>query len=449
MNNEEPQLTQIANLQISHEGHKLPEQAKVAETSIPRPFGFLDLINQWQPMGIRVVLNLPFIGNDQDFLFAIRNGPFIPRHDKTYRDYDMPDTTGGLGGIMTMLSYGWNNMRNVIHGKPQWAQKPNDQKEAVYITYYDYPPILSALSTMFRKWCGAMEYRIRVVSGFSTQGYLMAGMLKNVPSRVGVYNAYQVMAAIPRQDHSYREFMQNSYVMSDTSMFRHFKLHVPYEYPSPWYDQFNWIANRSRPSRNFYYKGKQTGIFNSLPVMNEPHGDNYIVIGMRGSLNTSVNQAQISFELEYRACEGFQFADPGLPSGDYMKPYNSSPISVFNSKVVTIPAQGVIPESDGIGIPRETPTATPANRSAGLSARITTPSLPGIPSVSLNTRVGRRRARHADSEGIEITDDDYDSDPAIPKPGEPLNHGPEEHPLTRLNNLRKNIRSGVGDSLYR
>ena len=64
MNNEEPQLTQIANIQVANAGHKLPEQAQVSTCSIPRPFGFSHLINQWQPMGIRVTLNIPFIGND-------------------------------------------------------------------------------------------------------------------------------------------------------------------------------------------------------------------------------------------------------------------------------------------------------------------------------------------------------------------------------------------------
>nr|UMO75667.1 MAG: putative capsid protein 3 [Polycipiviridae sp.] len=424
MNNEEPQLTQIANLQISHEGHKLPEQSQVAETSIPRPFSFINLINQWQPMGIRVVLNLPFIGNDKDFLFAIRNGPFIPRFDKTYLDYAMPDSTSGLGiSNEKIQSYGFNNMRNVIHGKHEWSQLPSDTKEAVYITYYDYPPILSMLSTMFRKWRGAMEYRIRVVSGFSTQGYLIAGMLKNVPSHVGVFNAYKVMSAIPRQDASYREIMQNSYIMSDTSMFRHFKIHVPYEYPSPWYDQFNWIANRSRPSKNFYLPGPSNGVKSSQPVMNEPHGDNFIVIGMRGALNTSVNQAQISFELEYRAVEGFQFADPGLPLGDFLYPYDTPPVPANNPKVVTFPAVSNPPNSDGIGIPHN----------VNLLSRAAFDAIPA--SRTTARRVRPRMARSVDVEDSMSEYDDYEE----PKPNEPLDHGPGIHPLDRLNNLRKNL----------
>lgn len=153
MNNEEPELTQIANLQIAHEGHKLPEQSQVAQSSIPRPFNFMNLINQWQPMGIRVVLNLPFIGNDKDFIFAIRNGPFIPRFDKTYTDAGMYSDAATPTDI-TINSYAFNNMKNVIHATKKWSAPPADVKESIYITYYDYPPVLSQLSTMFRKWRG-------------------------------------------------------------------------------------------------------------------------------------------------------------------------------------------------------------------------------------------------------------------------------------------------------
>lgn len=347
MNNEEPELTQIANLQISHEGHKLPEQAQVASTSIPRPFTFMTLINQWQPMGVRVVLNIPFIGNDRDFLFAIRNGPFIPRFDKMYKDAGLYNDAGTANDL-TINSYAFNNMKNVLHATKKWREPPTSEKESIYITYYDYPPVLAELATMFRKWRGSMEYRIRVISGFSTQGYLFAGLLRNSPSYAAVFDQYKVLNSVARQDDSYREVMQNSYIMSDTSMFRHFKIHVPYEYPSPWYDQYRWIGNRSRPAELFQAGGTDDPYKASNMIFNEPHGDNFIVIGMRGSLNTSVNQAQISFELEYRAGEDFQFADPGLPTGDFLKPASGKTLPS-----VQYPDKKY--KSDGIGFP--TPNA--------------------------------------------------------------------------------------------
>lgn len=399
MNNEEPELTQIANLQISHEGHKLPEQSQVAEVSIPRPFSFMNLINQWQPMGVRVVLNLPFIGNDKDFIFAIRNGPFIPRYDKVYTDAGLANSVG-TSDDLSINSYAFNNMKNVLHATKKWQVAPTDVKESIYITYYDYPPVLAQLSTMFRKWRGSMEYRIRVISGFSTQGYLFAGLLRNSPSYVGVFDQYNVLNSVSRQDDSYREVMQNSYIMSDTSMFRHFKIHVPYEYPSPWYDQYRWIGNRSRPSELFgSNNGNIPNSANNL-VWNEPHGDNFIVIGMRGALNTSVNQAQISFELEYRAGEDFQFADPGLPLGDFLRPASSRTL-----QSVQYPDKNYT--SDGIGLPTRTSTNNVQNRMRTQDYNPPPPvnqqPRPGIPGA-LDRLRGRRGKRDVD-EGIDTVDD--------------------------------------------
>lgn len=373
MNNEEPTLTEIANLQIAHEGHKLPEQAQVATSSIPRPFTFMNLINQWQPMGCRVVLNLPFIGNDKDFLFAIRNGPFIPRFDRTYKDAGLYNDNGETGDIQ-INSYAFNNMRNVLHATKKWSVPPSQEKEAVYITYYDYPPLLSTLSTMFRKWRGSMEYRIRVISGFSTQGYLFAGVLRNSPSYAAIFDQFRVLNSIARQDDSYREVMQNSYIMSDTSMFRHFKIHVPYEYPSPWYDQFRWIGNRSRPSELFSGGDGGTPKVASNSIWNEPHGDNFIVIGMRGALNTSVNQAQISFELEYRAGEDFQFADPGLPVGDFLLPAASRTMPKMQ-----VPDSDLT--SDGIGLPKLNKQMNRSNRMGAQNIPPPPQNSPASPSI--------------------------------------------------------------------
>jgi len=291
-NNEEPQLTQIANLQVASAGHKLPEQAQVAVSQIPRPFNFMHLINQWQPMGIRVTLNIPFIGNDKDYIFAIRNGPFIPRFDKTYTDYRLWQATPMAPDTISLQSYAWNNMRNVIHAKPKWTVD-SATKDSIYITQYDYPPPLAQFATMFRKWRGTMCYRIRTVAGFTTQGYPFASMIRNMPSAIGIYNENRILPCVQRQDASYREAMMNSYVMGDTAMVRHFEVSVPYEYPTPWYDQFAWIAKRTRPGINFCQdvptSGKAYKQLSSL--VNEPHGDNFIVIGLRGALNTSVNSA--------------------------------------------------------------------------------------------------------------------------------------------------------------
>nr|WAL01504.1 structural protein [Electric ant polycipivirus 2] len=352
MNAEEPLLAPAANETVSTTGDPLPEQAGVAKQVIPRGISMLNLIHQWQPMGIRIIVNLPFIGNDQDVLFYIRNGPFIPRWDKNYKATnpfkawpkpDLPDDT-------TLRQYAWNNTKNVWLGKS--FDKFNYGQSGVIMTQYDYPPILSTLSQAFRRWRGDMQYRLRSVAGFATQGYLIVAPYKNIFSPIGSYDEYATYPAITRQDTSYREAMMNAYVMADTSMFRHVEVTVPYEYPAPWYDQYAWLARRVSPNSAAVnatvtesdYKTKMGFI-----VTAEPHGDNFIAVMLRGKVETTETGGQIAFELEYRAMEGFQFADPGLPPNDLTEPYEniSSQTRIIYDRVKTVPDPKLT--SDGFG----------------------------------------------------------------------------------------------------
>lgn len=315
MDNQEPQLTQISNLEMLHSGHKLPEQSQTPNGFNVNPTSFSDLIHQWQPMGIRVTLNLPFTGNDKDFLFAIRNGPFIPQFDYSYTDYQNKRATGAdppTNVLIPINEYAYNNMMPVTYAYSQ-AQSIDPNQSAIYITHYDQPPPLASFSTMFRKWRGTMHYRIRVVAGFTTQGYVFTTMYRNVRRGPMVVNRAKYAASVVGQDSSYRQGMVNSYVMGDTAMFRHFEIQVPFEYPQPYYDQFNWIANRTRPHLIFRSTNDPSRTTTISSIYNEPFGDNFILFGLRGKLESSVSGSQISFELEYRAGDDFQFSDPFLP----------------------------------------------------------------------------------------------------------------------------------------
>jgi hypothetical protein len=306
MNPPEPLLDPAANVQVSTTGHKLPEQAQISKVVVPRPVSMSALMYQWQPMGIRVLINLPFTGNDEDFLFIIRNGPFIPYWSQEYdiKSPDTPTSNADLKG--PFKNYAWNNMRNVLHGLTKFQKFPD--KFGIFITQYDLPPILSTMATAFRRWRGDMQYRIRTVAGFATQGYVFVGPLKNYFQQIAIFDEYNEHVGIQRQDNSYREVMQNSYVLGDTSMFRHFEVTQPYEYPVPWYDQHAWIQRRIDPNR---YISPLNPVSSSACNL-EPHGDNFLAVGLRGNLAASQEGAQIEFELEYRAVEGFQFADPFL-----------------------------------------------------------------------------------------------------------------------------------------
>lgn len=189
-----------------------------------------------------------------------------------------------------------------------------------------------------------MQYRIRVVAGFGTQGYLIGSILKNEMMPVGVYDEYKETPLVTRNDFSYRELMAHGYVMADTSMFRHMELTVPYDYPTPFYDQYDWIYHRVAPDTA---SGGPTPVF-QWTEFGAPHGDNFIVVGIRGSIDAP-NTTTMQFELEYRAVEGFQFAEPGLPPSDFLL---SRAAFVKDSEapllIKTIPDSKL--KSDGIGV---------------------------------------------------------------------------------------------------
>nr|AXA52578.1 putative capsid [Linepithema humile polycipivirus 2] len=300
MNNTENELAPMQNLQIGEASSTLPEQAQQKERCVFRPMTLVSLMFQWQPTGFRVNVNLPFIGNDSGMFFCIRNGPYIPnfRDQYVYNGYQC--------GIFV-----YNNTKNVfLHfdntSRPSDGPPKYPEGYKISLAHYDMPPPLARLAACFRKWSGGMQYRIRVVAGFATQGYLLTFPIKNTSMPVGIFDEYNSTPLLPRQDLTYKESMINSYIPSDTSMYRHVDITMPYEYPTPYYDQYNWLDQRCFP--------KVDGVVLSQNrVIIEPHGDNYIGVGVRGNLEASQDVGNISFEIEYRAMEDFQFSDPGLP----------------------------------------------------------------------------------------------------------------------------------------
>lgn len=341
MNQEEPLLAPASNETVSTTGESLPEQASQSVRVVPRGISMLDLIHQWQPMGLRITIDLPFVGNDSDVLFFIRNGPLIPRWDKNYNDTD-PDRAYPLltPKIDKLRQYAWNNMKNLWLGKT--FDSTDYGNSGIHFTQFDYPPFLSTLSQAFRKWRGDMQYRFRVVAGFATSGYIIVAPFKNLFSPIACYDEYKNHPAIVRQDASYREAMMNAYVMGDTSMFRHIEITVPYEYPAPYYDQYAWMARRVSPNSNCVtdlLKGEDPKNVGFIQT-SEPHGDNFVGYMLRGQIGTGQTGSQITIELEYRAAEGFQFADPGLPPYGFVTPFSVSALSPSSNldRIKTVPS---------------------------------------------------------------------------------------------------------------
>lgn len=190
MNSEEPIRSVVENEAVSTQGTPLPEQPTIRLTAMPRQMNMTSLIYQWQPMGMRIVLNLPFISDDKSFLFYIRNGPFIPLPPVPVDQTDYSDTPYALGPgtfnpyPFTVSTYGYNNTRPVFLATDKVGPYPDydDPKKdfVITLTHYDLPPPIAAFASAFRRWRGDMQYRIRVIAGFVTQGYIIITPLKNV-----------------------------------------------------------------------------------------------------------------------------------------------------------------------------------------------------------------------------------------------------------------------------
>lgn len=301
-----------ANQVVGTQKSDVPEQVTLPTTSMPRQISVLSWINQWQPMGYRVIVALPFVGNDEDFFFAIRNGPFIPT-----RSLDGYYDASGSPSFHNkeIFAFAYNNMSPVIIPSNDGAAYPSQTNPSISVVNYDLPPPIATISQCFRRWRGDMQYRIRMIAGFATQGYIIATTVKNVFSPIGIYDSFKYRPTIQRQDLSYRASMLNSYALADTSMFRHFELTVPYDYPTPYYDQYAWMARRVTPGHLFESDPTGNPPYKAIraAIQDEPHGDNWLVFGLRGNLEATVAGAQVIFELEYRCAEGFQFADPFYP----------------------------------------------------------------------------------------------------------------------------------------
>lgn len=309
------QRSEANDQQLQQTEAPLQESAQIVPTSVPRVNFLSHFMHTWQPMGIRVIVKLPYISDDANPMFYIRTGPHIP---------DFVNLTQDDPWIYWMA-----NQFPVIIGGESETYEANP---AVTVSQFDAPPPLAAMARMFRRWRGRMDYRIRTVANFTQQAYIIAFPVKNVFRPPNVHNPWTERTPIIPKDTSFKEGMLNSYIMSDVSFQRHIEISVPYEFPNQYYDQTIWCANRTYP----------------LPATNivEPHGDNYIAIATRGGISTE-STGQLSFELEYRAGEDFQFGDPFLAGSKFRYPIRNWR-SILNNPTPTFTFPDSTITSDGI-----------------------------------------------------------------------------------------------------
>lgn len=321
----EKERTDVIDQQPINDATILPEQPGTPKDNSPHIFDLDHYIKTWQPMGIRITVNLPFIGDDSTPIFYIRANPFIPYYQNRSPSY-----------IYTLA-----NTFPIHLGSRNTSLIVDDL--GIQVTQYDNPPPLATLSRSFRRWRGSLQYRIRTVGNFTQQAYLQAWPIYNRIPSVGIHNPYATNPILPLKDDTFMEGMLNSYVMSDLSFQRHIEIQAPYQYPIKYFDQYQWLERTT--SIPAYTKAEDGTITVSTNPSNSPTGENWIAVAVRGTIAAQTT-GQITFELEYRGGEDFQFADPFLLDTDFNLPIRNWRTSTALNKIYSWPDKTLL--SDGI-----------------------------------------------------------------------------------------------------
>lgn len=258
----------------------LPEDTAKQDSSalISSDVNFLTIIMRWQPMGYRIVINLPFVADDINPLFAIQNTPFI---------FPMAQRR-----VDTYTTSSW--YYSTVYPMPSTLSSTS---LAVTCTRYDAPPALAVAAAAYRFWRGSMMYRFRCVSNFVAAGYIMFTSAKSLVASQVVTpgNLTNTHRSIQGLDAGAKRFMGNGYIMSDVSMFRHAEMTMPFEYPVSFYDTHRFVEEAAAMAAG-----------STVVEVNCP--DNFIVAFSRGGMTSPSEGAQVVFELEYAPGPDLEFS---------------------------------------------------------------------------------------------------------------------------------------------
>lgn len=245
-------------------------------------------LTDWQPTGYRIVVKIPYVGDDKTPLVGFRVTPRIPM-----QCYD-PHITYTTQPIH-------NN--DWIYPLPSESRiAPSTSTSPIEITRVDAPGPLARLASCYRYYTGSLMFRFRAVSNFLAQGYMIAGvihgtsaeMVKNTSTTVQTVTLQKALRRINGVGDGYGQFMLNSYQMSDLSEFRHIEVTVPYEGFTSWYDMeyydASWVSTQ--------------------PLVNL-QTESFVILAARGAItSTGGSSATLAYEIEMAAGPDFQLAGP-------------------------------------------------------------------------------------------------------------------------------------------
>lgn len=246
-------------------------------------------LTQWQPTGYRIVIKLPYVGDDKTPLLGVRVTPRIPQEcfNPSVKEANQPI---------------YNN--DILYPLPAESKAaPTAADSPIEITRVDSPGPLPRLASSFRYWRGSLKYRFRAVTNFLAQGYVICGvvhgtaadMIKNTTATGSTAKTLQrALRRIQRVGEGYGQFMLTNYALTDLSQYRHIEAVVPYQGFTTWYD-------------NEYYDAT----WGTTGAITDIQTESFLILAARGAItSTGGSSATLAYELEIAAGPDFQLCGP-------------------------------------------------------------------------------------------------------------------------------------------
>lgn len=285
---------------------------------IHRPIDLMSTIRKWNPTGIRVVCNLPLIGDDRGFLFLLRCSPYIPHLSNDEAAFSSVNSIAFATNLATVVhDSDFAGVRGATSPTDLWSFS---RDPGIYITTHSAPPLISDIARSCRFWRGGLSFRIRSKASFTHSAIMFTTPLYGVKPYYTPSLPTNARTFIPSKDKfSYLPYQANSYAYADLSMTRHFEIAYNYSKPTEWVDQgaiMALVANQA-----------STGSLGDVP---RPYAKNswfedYIGVGLRGSIdNSSSGTNQVEFEIDIKANDDFEFSGEHL----YFNPLSDHSIAM-------------------------------------------------------------------------------------------------------------------------
>jgi hypothetical protein len=287
-----------------------PKAASITKTPLLKPISLIASIRKWNPTGIRVVVNLPLVGNDRNYLFLIRCSPFIPHlaNDTIWLHNAGMANQLSVDNDLIIHDYDYKNFP-----KPDGTVKPMPQFDTdpgIYIYHHSLPPLISEMARANRFWTGGLKFRLRSKAAFTHNAVLFGSPIYGVKQIPVVMPCTNYQAIVPyRQKWSYGSSQANSYMYNDLTMTRHMEIQYSYQKPYSYVDQFGIIAQSIGNFKNSINADGTNITQGYLDGLGSSRYDDFIGIGLRGTIdNSSSGDNQIMFEIDIAAGDDFQFS---------------------------------------------------------------------------------------------------------------------------------------------